>query len=489
MSNFKPTDVAKSRKRKYGTLATVFTVMFIIAAIVVNFFIGVLTDRYVLEIDMTSNDMYEISEDTKEVLMDLEEPITITVLAEETTYEATELLSRIREVLKRYSALSGGLITVDYVNPTLNPAVYDRFNTLGDLASNDIIIESARRFKHLTPTELYDIETDSSTGTQYLVGLRAEQKLTSGILYVTASKVPQAAYVIGHGETTNLEELSSRLTSGNYEVTRIDLGTIAEVPEDIDMLIISAPTSDYTDAEINVIDAFLDRGGNIIVSMSTETVSTLTNLERYFEEWGVRYERSVVMDNEMCLSGYPTYIVPDIVAVEGITDNLASNSYMVIPGARRMTQVFETNNWRSTQVLFSSSAYSYAKSFDELVTVYEKDEDDADGPFPLGILAAEAHIASDLETYYSSILFVNAGMISDSVLELDNYLNSRYIVSAINFLNQDSDTVIIESKTLTSSTLSLTGGQMSTLFWVMLIIIPVGCLALGLTVWLRRRHL
>ena len=66
----------KSRKFKYGTLATIFTVVFIVAIVLVNVLVGYLTDRYVLEIDMTSESLFEISEDTMEVIDDLAEVLS-----------------------------------------------------------------------------------------------------------------------------------------------------------------------------------------------------------------------------------------------------------------------------------------------------------------------------------------------------------------------------------------------------------------------------
>ena len=42
----------KSRKFKYGTLATVFTILFIIGVVLVNVLVGYLTDRFVLEVDL-----------------------------------------------------------------------------------------------------------------------------------------------------------------------------------------------------------------------------------------------------------------------------------------------------------------------------------------------------------------------------------------------------------------------------------------------------
>ncbi len=480
----------KSRKLKYGTLATVFTIVFIIAVILVNMVVGYLTDRFVLEFDMTSEDLYDISEDTREVLADMTEPVTITVLAEETDYrDSTSLLAQIYETLQRYAALSGGMVTVEYINPELNPRLLDKYAELSSPSTNDIIIESSKRFKHLTPTDLYEYQSDSSTGESYIVGLRAEQRLTSGILFVLADSIPKALYTTGHGETTNLEEMEAILTSGNYEVGKVSLGT-EEIPEDATMLIISSPETDFTDDEIDRLDKFLTGGGNAIVTMSPATTSTLTRLERYFEEWGVRYEKEMIMDTTQCLAGYPMYVVPTIQYVEGLTDRISTTAkYATIPGAMPITALFSENSWRSTTALMTTSSNSYAKEIvGDTILSYDQSDGDSVGPFNVAILATETHV-NNLEYSYSRILFCNAGMISDSVLSYENMLNSQYTAAVISMMTEETDAVIIEAKNYESTTLSLLGSQVVTLFWVMIVIIPFGILAIGLVIWLRRRHL
>ncbi len=485
----------KSRKLKYGTLATLFTIVFVIAVIVFNIFLGYLTDRFVLEFDMTSENLYEMSEDTKEVIADLDEDITVTVLAEETTYrDSTDLLAQIYEVLQRYQALSDGKINVQYINPDVNPAYMSKYDSLGDLASNDIIVESSRRFKHLTPTNLYEMQSadtdgDGTNDTTYVVGLRAEQRLTSALLYVTADTVQQAAFIKGHGEDTSLDELKSLLTTSNYDVTTISLAT-EDIPEEVTMLVISSPSEDYTDDEINKIDDFLNDGGNMFVTMTSATTKRLEKLENYFEEWGVAYEQEMVFDAKSCLSGYPMYIVPEVQSVDGITDNLSTGSTMaVIPGARAMKTLFEESGWRYTQVLMQTSDESYAKPTSETITTYDKEANDDFGPFPVCVLSGQTQVDSQLNYTYSYVMFCNAGMVSDSVLELENFLNSKYIVAALNHITQDSDAVVIDAVNYESTTLSLLGSQMTVIFWITVIFIPLAILVLGVVVWVRRRHL
>ncbi|MDD6188255.1 MAG: GldG family protein [Clostridiales bacterium] len=479
----------KSRKFKYGTLATIFTIVFIIAVILVNVLVGYLTDRYVLEIDMTSERLFEISEDTMEVLDDLAEPITVTVLAEETTYrDSTELLSNIYEILQRYEALAAGKLTVRYINPTVNPKIVEQYNTLGDLASNDIIIESARRTKKLSPTTMYNAKT-SDDGTTYYVGLRAEQKLTSAILYCTAETVSKAAYIRGHNEDYYMDELDAMLTTSNYEVSSIILAR-EDIPEDVNLIIISSPTVDFSLEEIDKLDEYFSNGGDAIISMTPNTAEELTNLNLYFEEWGIRYTDQLVFDSAQSLSGYPMYVVPNIATVEGITDNLnLRNQFALVVGGRAIELTNTQTGSDYVTVLMSSSATSYAKNANDITYGYDQADTDAVGPFNLAVMTERYAYDKNLNTTRSSLLFVNAGMITDSVLSASNFLNASYLTSALNFINDYSDAVIIPDKNFVSTTLNILTWQVMVVFWVVVVALPLAILAIGVIVWARRRHL
>ena len=479
-------ELGKRRRRKIGTLSLISVIIVIAAVIVVNYFIDYVADRFVLEIDMTSESEYEISDETAQLLETLSEPITITVLCDETDYANDDDLRRLPKVLQRYEQLSGGNVTVKYVNAVTNPAIFEQYDDLGDLSTADIIVESSKRYKAMSPYDLLEYTTDSEdSSTSYLTGLRAEQRLTSAILYVTANKVPKAAYVTGHQETTDLEEMESLMTSGNYEITTISLFT-EDIPSDVDMLIISQPQSDYMAEEIDKIEEFMNDGGKMIVTYASNTPE-LTNLEEYFAEWGVQYESEMIYDTAQCFAGYPAYILPSLETVDGITDNIDKKGYSIIPAARPITTLWANDNWRGTQVLMTTSSTAYAKDLAVESDAMEQTDDDITGPFNVGVLAYQDSV-HNLDSTYSYILFLNAGFVSDSTLENSSFLNRDYFKAVLNFMSDDSETIEIESKDLTSTTLVVPGAAKTVIFYLLIIVIPGACLVLGIVVWARRRH-
>ncbi len=496
----KPVDAAgssaqlgKKRRMKIGALALISTIVVIAAVIAVNYFVDYIADRYVLEIDMTSKGEYEISDETVQLLGTLSEPITVTVLCDETDYANNSDLRRLPKVLQRYEQLSHGNVTVKYINAVNNPAIFAQYDQLGDLSSGDIIVESSKRYKSMSPYDLLEYQTDksstsgsSSNDTKYLTGLRAEQRLTSAILYVTANKVPKAAYLTGHQESTDHETLDTLLASANYDTQELSLMQEGKVPDDVDMLLILQPQGDFTTEEIDALDEFMSNGGKMIVSYASNT-PTLTNLEEYFTEWGVAYDDKMVYDNERCFAGTNFYLMPNVNTVEGLTDNLDTKSYVIIPGARPITTLWEQDNWRGTQVLMSTSNNSYAKDLSSETTSYEQSDSDETGPFNVGVLAYQNSM-HNLNSTYSYALFLNAGFLSDSTLDNTAFLNKDYVLAALNFMTDDTEAVSIASKDLTSTTLAVPGSAKSVLFYLLILIIPGVCLVGGIAVWARRRH-
>jgi ABC-type uncharacterized transport system involved in gliding motility auxiliary subunit len=481
------TELGKKRRMKIGVLSLISTIVVIAAVIAVNYFVDYIAERYVLEIDMTSESEYEISDETIQLLETLSEPITITVLCDETDYEDNDDYRRLPKVFQRYEQLSGGMVTVKYINAVSNPTIFTQYDELGDLSTGDIIVESSKRYKSLSPYDLLEYQTSSSDSSEtYLTGLRAEQRLTAAILYVTANKVPKAAYTTGHQETVNLETLDSLLTSGNYDVDTISLMQTGEVPSDVDLVIISQPKGDFTADEIDALEDFMNDGGRMIVTYASDTPE-LTNLEEYFEEWGISYESSVVYDPERCLSGYSPYLLPNLTSVDDLTDNLDTKSYTIIPFARPIDVLWSEDNWRGTQVLMTTSSSAYAKDLSNETTSYEQSDEDESGAFTVGVMAYQTNM-HNLDSTNSYILFLNAGFVSDTALGNSSFLNKDYFLATLNFMSDDSETVDIESKDLTSDTLVVPGSAKNVLFYLLIIIIPGVCLVSGIVVWARRRH-
>ena len=93
-----------SRRFKFGSLATVITAVFVAAVILINVVVGLLLDRFPVSIDLTSDNRFELTQDSINFLSGLDQDVKITVLAEESEFEsAGTYWKQVYEIIKDYA--------------------------------------------------------------------------------------------------------------------------------------------------------------------------------------------------------------------------------------------------------------------------------------------------------------------------------------------------------------------------------------------------
>ena len=75
-------------KVKFGSLATLFTVLFIAIVIAVNVVVTLAAERFTLKVDLTSEHVFTLDQETLDFLAELESPVEIIILGDEQTYRS-----------------------------------------------------------------------------------------------------------------------------------------------------------------------------------------------------------------------------------------------------------------------------------------------------------------------------------------------------------------------------------------------------------------
>ena len=284
--------------------------------------------------------------------------------------------------------------------------------------------------------------------------------------------------------------MDSILNKMNYD-TQVIILAQDEIPEECTLLLISSPETDYGPDEIDKLDAFLKRGGDIIVALTPETSVNLTNLNSFFEEWGVRYRSEYILDNYQSISNMPFYVVPTIPNIKNVTDRLnTKNHFALVPGCMPIELTGTETGSHNLAVLMTSSRRSYTKDLNEITLGYDYDEEnDAVGPFNMCVISE--YLVSDKNMNYTrgDILFCSAGMISDSVLKASNYLNGQFLEHLLDYISEYSDGVVIPDKDFESKNLNILSWQSRLVLYVVVIAIPLLILLAGILIWAKRRHL
>lgn len=475
---------------RMGGMAAAVTAMVIVGVILLNLLAGMLTDRFFLKYDLTGTKLFEISQESVDILRDLPGQATIYLLLSE--IEAMNNMSQAMglnfvELLQKYSTLSGGRIKIQFMDPTLNPDIQERFG-VGTVQKADLLVEGPSRVKHIAYTELFDF-TDAGQ----LLGYRIEQALTSAVLFVMAEHIPGVVFTEGHGEApsdtmtggsvTMLREMFER---SGFSASTLSLAA-SELPDDTKTIVIACPETDFIEEEIARLDDFVRSGGNVLYLTGNERNKNLTG---WLEERGIRLEDYIILDDVQNLMD-PRFVVP-LINAHDMFNSVPNSSlpYLQIPRAMRL--VYQERGSVTVTGVLGTSPDSYGRLIGSDNTELERGEDDALGPFIVG--AVSSYRTYDNSTGGASDSYVAVlpySLSFDGALSMYAYLNNDLSGAAVRYLTPPETTsgLVIPTKALSNPVLKLTGFPSLLLSIFLVAVLPLGIFLTGLVLWLRRRKL
>lgn len=482
-----PEQQHKRTKLHRSWISAAGVAMVLAATILVNLIATTLTDRYDLNLDLTTSRLYEITEDTQTMLHDLNDTVDITILSAEDDFEKDTYYSKVHTLLRKYQNLAGDKLEVSYIDPYTNPNAIDRYSDLASsLQTGSMILTCGDNTRVLNTSDFYTLEESASYSGYYdVTGFQGEQALTSAILSVTNEDTPAAYILQGHNESISTS-LSTLFTQAGYTANTLNLTESKQIPDDASVLILSLPQADYTEAEINKIDDFVKHGGDLMVFDSTSCPTDLPVLYAYLNEWGIDIQADMVLDAEYNIDA-PTDLLAQLTTSEK-NDVLAdSDLTLVTPNAKSITLPSDfSSNDRTVEALMESRDTSYAKVLTDETQYddYEKSDSDADGPFTLAALAE--YTGNDNG---GQIFVCSAGiMMSDDLMGASSLMNQSFLSNALSCMQPDIEMISIPSKSLSVQPLVMSYTAQMLVFMV-LVLIPLGIFVTGIVVFIRRRRL
>lgn len=475
----------KSRSFKYGTMATAITAALIVVVIAANMVFSVLTDSYSWALDLTSTNMYDISDATKQVVdsLDEDEQVKITVFFDETKYP-----HYLAEPLKRFSNLSDN-ITYSYVDPEKNPASLTQYGSEYNIESAAVVVECGDRIRVFNINDYFEV--DQETGSMYIY---LEERLAAGVLFVTKEEVPTVYFLNGHGEE-GYEGLMNLFANNGANVEEINLMTDAvEFTSQSRVMVICGPTRDYSDSEIRVIEDFVNNdnelGRNIMYFSSTDSVE-VPNLEKFLKSWGVEFNDDLVLESEYRVGNYPYLVLPQFTTEEIMNtgSTVSTVTSPIMSYARSIKLLFEENGVYKTQPLISSFAEtSYSKGTETVTATWDKEENDKSGPFDLSVLSMKYTYRNNIQIQSYLLACGSIEMLNSDYLTYTG--NGEYLMQMYKIMvNEQDDTILAARKSSSSTVAVLNSTQTNVMTAVVLAVVPLIFLVVGLVVYIRRRFL
>lgn len=288
------------RQMQYGSNA----LLMLIAFSGVLIFINMLVFQYqpAAPWDWTLDKQNTLSPETLNILKALPEPVVVRAY-----YLGTS--DDVRTLLNGFKQNSNGKLTYEVINPQNDPV---RAQADGVTRDQTLVVIMGNRKQ---PVEF-----------------ASEQELDAAIIKLTNPTQQTIYFLTGHGERdveaagdTSLSFVNSLLTNKNYSVKVFSLAGQKTIPADAKTVVIAAPQKPLSQDEVNIIDAYMNNGGAVIVMEEPRQLTKFGDapdpLADLLVKWGITLQDDIVIDSNQS-NGYLVAADPQNYGRHPITEKL-----------------------------------------------------------------------------------------------------------------------------------------------------------------------
>ncbi len=452
---------------KGGSYSIALTAIVIAILVVVNILVSVLPTT-LTKYDISSTNLYSITSSTKVVVNALEKDVTIYWVVQSGKEDEV-----IENLLGKYEGLSSH-ISVVKKNPDVYPTFTSQY-TSADVPNNSLIVECGSKNRYISYDDIYLTDVDYTTYS-YVYSFDGEGAITSAIDYVVADELPKVYMLEGHGEESLSSEFETQIDKENIELDTISLLN-ADIPSDASALLIYAPQSDISEEEATILKDYIEDGGKLLVIAGPTENGTLTNLYSILEDYGVETADGIVVESDRNYYAFqqPYILLPEISSSDITDPLLEENYYAIVPIAQGLKVSGD-----SVTTLLSTSSSSYSKVTGYAMTTYDKEDDDVDGPFAVGVLV-------DTDNDGQVIFFTSNYFLNEAYNAYSSGANLDLAMNALSSLIGEREAVSIRSKSLGYNYLTISESDASKLKMWMIGVIPVAFVLYGVMTVIDRR--
>ena len=501
-----------------GSFSVAITAAVLAGIILFNVLVGALSNRFVLEFDMSAEKENSMSEENIDYIKGLKTEIEITVCATPDDYvggymdyyaqklysvsdDATDYYKQTVTLLDKYSAYNNK-ITLRYVDTQDS-----EFTEISSKYSNesltygDIIVSCTENehYKIVGFEDIYKLNEDTTYAsygytTNTVAGNNIETAVTSAIAYVTSDKIKNVALLTGHSKQDYTSDYQALLKDNNYEITVISDSMIGSISKEYDAVIIPAPTTDFLGSELEALSEFLDNDGKLdkgLIFFADASAPYLTNFYDFLGEWGIAVGEGILFETNsqnympedpMTMGTYPTssdnditkgmnfcitgYNVPITAAFEA-EGRITVTSLMSTPETVVAAPVGTATNWTGAD---EYTKQSYSSVIQSETLSYDSDN-------------------NEIKSYvfaFSSVEFINSSYNEQSAVSNKNIT----LAAAERAVGAEDTGISFVSKTITNESFadSVTESSLRVVRAIFMIIFPIACVVIGIYIFIRRKN-
>jgi ABC-type uncharacterized transport system involved in gliding motility auxiliary subunit len=478
-------DIARSfqgRNVKYGSIAATSVVAVLGILIAINWIANRQNKRW----DLTASGQFSLSDQTKQILANLNQPLVIKAFY---VNSATEYRDRLAEY-----AYHSKQVTTEYVDANSNPIEAQKY---GITMVPTFVIEYAGRSEKATAAD--------------------EQSITNALKKVIEGRAKKIYFLQGHGERdpmasdpTGYSGIAEALKTDNFEVAKLTLAQEGKVPDDATLIVVAGPSTDLLPAELDALRAFLKRGGKLALLIDPPEKGSAPDpagLIALAREWGAEVGNNLVIDASglgQLIGTGPTMPVAMPVR-HAITEDFRVMS--AFPLARSVTPVEGGTGGHVAQKVLETSPQSWAET--DVKGLYatgrpERNTNAGDMAGPVSIAVATSAPATDAPAPAPAtpaapnakpedapkpetrvVIVGDSDFVTNRALSIQG--NREILLNMANWLAQQENLIAIRPKNPEDRPLTMTADQQQYVFYFTMFIVPALLIGNGIRVWWKRR--
>ena len=468
------------KRFRYGTFSTAMMLFAVVIFVLVNLLASEFNRTY----DLTREQLFTLTNQSINFLQNLDREVHITYISR-TGNENGIIINLFEEYMSANS-----LITVETRDPAINPMlVHELAARAGEdgLLEHSVVVESGGRITVVSPRVMIIEEWNWQTGRPEPVAFNFEAEITRAIHFVSQGDPPVVYFVTGSGERDILPEFFTFLEAENFIVRTVN-PIMEEIPESADILYVSMPTRDFTDAKADRLIEFMRGGGSVYFSLGFR-IEPLPNLERVLEYYGLILEDFLVFEGDpRNFFSLPFNIFP-IPFLHDITENLHVRNFAnALIGSTALSPAEVRRASITVHPLWTTSDSAFGR-VDFYETSLEQVDSDVEGPFILAAAIEDSVWLHGETTTTRIVITASADILHPEVVRVIGQGNWQFVVNSLRWMMGEPPGIWIPPRLppgqapLMLSELSFNiraGASMG--------LIPLTVIGVGTFVWFRRRN-
>lgn len=456
---------------------------FLIGIIVI---LNLISYKYYYLKDLTEERIHSLSEQTKNILKELEKKVKeggkefkVIAFMREDNPES----KKFQDVMQVYSYESG-VFKWEIIDPEKKPQIaasYD-IRELGTV----VFQLGERRLK-------VNLAFDDPTKT-------IESEITNTLLKLVRVDEPQVCFVEGHGEKDpndsgpqGLSELVNALRNEGFRTIKIrtwEQGALTQC----DVLFFAGPVVAFSQEEVRSISDYILTGGRAVFLSDPDSKD---NIQSIVEGWGIGIDNSVVVDpSSRALGASPA--MPILIHYDNSHGITRDFNLGVITRLTRRVFIKSRISGIEISEIAKTSESSWAEYDWASGTVSFDQGKDIRGPVPVAVAASGIPGTQGGEIVYGTmqnpttaqariVVFGDSDFVSNGFIGLLG--NKNLILNAVNWVAERGELVAMRPKERKRRSLVLTPSQIGTIRNIFLFGMPSLFLILALITYIRKRKL